>query len=331
MNSRERVQKVLRRELPDRLPFNFWMDRDLMVKLDGKFGENFRLTHYDVDVVETFFLANWFPELDHKLITDETTSWQVEPMIDSITEAAKLKLPDAQDDKIYELIRKDRLKYPDKALFALLTTPLDVLLPLRLFEGMFLDFYDYPNETKEFVNRVGNTLTEMARNACSMGIDVLYIAGDICSAKGPLMSKEQLVKYCFEPLKGAVAEAKKAGIPVLYHTDGAVMDILDLFVEYGYDGINPLQPHLNDIATFKENYGNKLLIYGGLDNCYKIPDGTPDDVARHVRETFNILGRNGGYIASTHDIPKYVPLDNIDILVKTIKECTYTSIEGGTK
>lgn len=28
MTSRERVQKVLSGQLPDRLPFNFWMDRD---------------------------------------------------------------------------------------------------------------------------------------------------------------------------------------------------------------------------------------------------------------------------------------------------------------
>ena len=331
MNSRERVQKILRRELPDRLPFNFWMDRDLMVKLDGKFGENFRVTHYDVDVVETFFLANWFPELNRKTVADETAAWWLEPKIESIAKAAELILPDTQDHKIYTLIQEDRCKYPDKALFALLTTPLDVMFSLRAFEGMFLDFYDYPKETEEFLHRVGRTLAKMARNACSMDIDVLYVAGDICSAKGPFMSKDQLVRYCFEPLRGVVAEAKKAGIPVLFHTDGAVMDILDMFVEYGYDGINPLQPHLNDIRTFKEKYGNKLLLYGGLDNCYTIPDETPENVARHVRETFNILGRNGGYIASTHDIPNYVPLENIDILVKTIKECTYTSIEGGTK
>lgn len=327
MNSRERVQKVLKRELPDRLPFNFWMDRDLMAELDKKFGENFRVTYYGADVIETFFLVNWFPELEEKkkknLINDGSTVWQIEPLISSITEAKNLTMPDPYDNKIYEMIKCYRKKYPDKAIFALLPTPLEVIYTLRLFEGMFLDFYDYPKETQEFVNRVGEILAVMSEKACSMDIDVLYIAGDICSSKGPLMSREQLVKYCFEPLKGAIKQAKDAGIPVFYHTDGAVMGILDLFVAYGIEGINPLQPHLNNIKEFKKRYGDKLIVYGGLDNCYIIPNGSVEDVVNHVKYTFEILGKGGGFIASTHDIPRYVPLQNIDAMVATIKNCRY--------
>lgn len=323
MNSRERVKKVLNRELPDRLPFNFWMDRDLMKKLDEKYGENFRVNHYGVDVIESFFQAEWFPELKREFIMDETTSWQVKPLKESILEAEKLNMPDAEDERIYQLLKSDRKKYPDKAIFALITTPLDILLSLRLFEGMFLDFYDYPEEVEKFLYRAGNILAGMSRKACALDIDVLYVAGDICSAQGPLMSRDLLVRFGFEPIKGIVDEAKKAGVPVFYHTDGAVMDILDLFIQYGFDGINPLQPHLNDIGIFKKCYGDKLLLYGGLDNCFKIPDGSVEDVINHVEETFEILGKDGGLIASSHDIPKYVPLENVDAMVDTIKGCVY--------
>ena len=101
------------------------------------------------------------------------------------------------------------------------------------------------------------------------------------------------------------------------------MNILDLFVQYGIDGINPLQPHLNDISSFKRNYGDKLLLYGGLDNCFKIPEGNTNGVRKHVKETFEILGKDGGLIASSHDIPKYVPLENVDVMVETLKGCVY--------
>jgi hypothetical protein len=94
MNSRERVKKVLNKEIPDRLPFNFWMDRDMMKRFDAMYGENFRVSYYDADVIESFFLTEWFPELKKEFVTDETTSWQVKPLIDSILDAEKLSMPD---------------------------------------------------------------------------------------------------------------------------------------------------------------------------------------------------------------------------------------------
>lgn len=57
MTSRERVNLVLENHIPDRLPFNFWMDRPLMAQLDIKLGENFRISYYDADVIETFPLV----------------------------------------------------------------------------------------------------------------------------------------------------------------------------------------------------------------------------------------------------------------------------------
>jgi len=299
------------------------MDRDLMKKLDEKFGDNFRITHYGADVIESFFKTKWFPELKGEYVKDEATSWQVKPKIDSILKVKDLIMPDVVDEKNYVLLKSDRAEYPDKAIFAFLISPLDRLLSLRLTENLFMDLYDYPDVAEDFLYRVGEHVATLAKKACELDVDVLYICGDICSSRGPLMSREFLEKYCFKPIQGAISEAKKAGIPVFYHTDGCVMDILDLFVKYGIDGINPLQPHVNDIRRFKADFGDKLLIYGGLDNCFKIPDGSVEDVKAHVRETFEVLGKNGGFIASTHDIPRYVPLENVDAMVETIKECIY--------
>jgi len=323
MNSRERVLKILNRQIPDRLPFNFWMDRSLMKQLDMELGQNFRISHYGADVVETFFQIDWAPDLQKQRVANDFTSHQIKPLIDTFPEVSKLDMPNSEQDSIYKLVKEDRRKYNDKALFVLITTPLDVLFSLRLMEGSFLDLYDYSDEVEEYLHKVGAFLQNVVKNVCMLNIDVLYIAGDICSTKGPLMSREYLKRFCFEPIKGLIDEARRAGIPVLYHTDGAVMEILDMFIEYKIDGINPLQPHLNDIRKFKDEYGDKLLLYGGLDNCFIIPNGTPEEVKLHVSNTFDEIGKNGGFIASTHDIPWYVPRENIEVMVKTLKECVY--------
>jgi len=111
---------------------------------------------------------------------------------------------------------------------------------------------------------------------------------------------------------------------VFFHTDGYVMNILPLFVEYGIDGVNPLQVSANNsFEEFVEKYGDKLMVYGGIDNCFIIPDGTVDDVREHIRHLFAILGKNGRLIASSHDIPSHVPPENLDVMVETLKSCTY--------
>jgi len=131
------------------------------------------------------------------------------------------------------------------------------------------------------------------------------------------------------PYASELAEiARKYNIPVMFHSDGNVSELLDHLIKIGVCAVNPMQPHLNDAGQFKEKYGDKLAVYGGLDNCYIIPDGTPEDVREHVSEVFNILGKSdGALIFSTHDIPEYTPKENIEALISTIKnECNYQPI-----
>jgi uroporphyrinogen decarboxylase len=206
---------------------------------------------------------------------------------------------------------------------AMALSPLDVLFYLRQMENGMYDLFDYPDECQAFVNRVADYEVQLVEGLADRDVDIVYIAGDICSATGPMLSWDMLVRYVFEPVSKITDAAKKLGIPIFYHTDGAVSDVLDLFVEYGFDGINPLQPHLNDIGIFKKKYGDRLLLYGGLDNCYAIPDSTADGVRRHVRDTFDILGKDGGWIASSHDIPDYVPMENLEALTDELICCVY--------
>ena len=51
MTSRERVERAIRFEKPDRVPFNFWMDRRRMTELDARYGADFRPRHYGADIV----------------------------------------------------------------------------------------------------------------------------------------------------------------------------------------------------------------------------------------------------------------------------------------
>lgn len=323
MTSRERVRRVLHGELPDRLPFNFWMDRDMMAEYDRKWGADFRLTHYRVDVIEAFGIPDWWSGVPRKTIDDGKTSWQVEPMIDDILKALDLALPDPNNPALLSDIEAKRAAHPDKAIFSLMLAPLDIIEPLRLGEHLFMDLIDYPDVIHELMRRVSKVLTAATRRVCATDIDVLYLAGDICGKNGALISPSYLREFVFDYMREAIDIAHEAGKKVFYHTDGYVLDILDIFMDYGIDGINPLEPRYNDAREFARRTNGKLMLYGGGDNCIIIPNGSVDDVRAHVRDQFDALGREGRWIFSTHDIPSGCPLENLDAMVETVKSMRY--------
>jgi len=326
MTSRERVQCVLNNQKPDRLPFNFWMDRDLMAELDQKYGENFRVSYYGADVIETFPNLPFFAEFDENAISidDGKTTWTQKYPVENVTLLKNADYFDPHNTELYQYIKNDRAKYPDKALFALMITPLEVLFNHVGMEQLFYDMADYDDIMELVCQKISEIQLSAVDHIIDCDVDAIYLAGDICSTKGELMSEESLRRFCFEPVKKLVDRAHERGVKVFFHTDGYVMNILPLFVEYGIDGINPLQYGANNsIELFAEEYGSKLMLYGGMDNCFIIPDATACDVKNHIEYLFKTLGKNGRFIASSHDIPSKVPLENIDMMVKTIKSCVY--------
>lgn len=323
LTSRERVRRVLRRELPDRVPFNFWMDRDAMQRYDELLGDSFRISYYDADIIEVFPSIPWWQDLQVKTRRLSGTNWQLRPLVDSIEFSKELVLPDPNHVEYYDCIQNMRKRYPDKAIFVNILGPLDHAFALRLYEGVFLDMFDHPDALERFLMSVGDVVAEIVRYVCTLDVDAIYLMGDVCDNNGPMMSMELLRRFWLRPLERAIDTAKSTGFPVLYHTDGNVSKLLDLFVEARIDGINPLQYDVNDLEYFARYYGDRLLVYGGIDNRQIIPNGTFSDITRHIEYLFETLGRTGGLILSSHDIPGDTPKANLDMMVSIIKRCCY--------
>ncbi len=320
MTSKERVQLVLQWCKPDRLPFNFWMDRRLMANFEEKYGPYWRPRHFGADVWESFVLYPW-PSGERRY--ENGTSWLIKPLLDSVEELPGLELPDPDTDSYYDLLRKDRKELPEVFMTGALISPLGILDGIRGFQNFFLDVYDAPEILDDFGAKVAQINARLAENMIECGIDCLYLMEDLGSRDGLLMSKAHLDRFIIQPLIPALEVAKSHGLPVFFHTDGAVMDILDRFVELGIDMVNPLQPHLNDHQLFHQKYHGKLGLYGGGDNTYIIPESTPEEVRRHVLDLFHLHGAEGGFIFSTHDIPLETPLENVEAMLEALKECTY--------
>ena len=145
-------------------------------------------------------------------------------------------------------------------------------------------------------------------------LDMIYFYDDVASQKNLLMSRDMWMKYIRPRQQRIIDEAKEFDIPVMYHSDGAISEIIPDLIDMGVDLLNPIQCNLPgmDPKELKSKYGNKISFHGGIDIQDTLPHGTPNEVQKEVLERISVLGENGGYImSSSHHIQPDSPIQNV--------------------
>ena len=114
------------------------------------------------------------------------------------------------------------------------------------------------------------------------------------------MAPKHFREFFLPGLKRAVDAAHRAGAYVVKHTDGNIMPILDMIVETGIDGQNPLEPAAGmSIAKVRELYGNRVCLVGNVDCGPLLCWGTTREVKRTVRQCLKDGARNGAFMLSS--------------------------------
>jgi uroporphyrinogen decarboxylase len=101
-------------------------------------------------------------------------------------------------------------------------------------------------------------------------------------------------------------------IIVRYHSDGNPEAIIPELIEIGVDVLNPVQPECLDPAEVKRRFGDSLAFWGAMGTQTTMPFGSPEEVARVVRERIETIGAGGGLVlAPTHVLQPDVSWENI--------------------
>ena len=110
------------------------------------------------------------------------------------------------------------------------------------------------------------------------------------------------------------------GAKVIYHTDGAVMEVVDGLIDMGIDILQALQFNARamDPNRLKADYGSELCFEGGVSVQKTLPFGTSMDVEDEVKSLIDTLGVDGGFILGpSHAIQAGTPPENIAAFIDT--------------
>lgn len=168
-------------------------------------------------------------------------------------------------------------------------------------------------EEPEWVRDVSRVFTtQVLRNldaAMATGIepDGLWIYGDM-AFKTTTMCSPQMYKELFWPDHKRLADwAHAHNMKLIYHTDGNINGVMDLYVAAGFDCLQPLEVKASmDIRELCPRYGKELAFFGNVDVMTMISNDL-DLIEEEIREKLTAGKTTHGYVYhSDHSVPPQV-------------------------
>lgn len=157
-------------------------------------------------------------------------------------------------------------------------------------------------------------------------IDVVFICGADFGTQSSTFCSPNTFRELYIPYYKKVNDWIHAntGWKTFKHCCGAIESFMELFIESGFDIINPVQCSATgmDPRLLKDKYGDRLTFWGGgVDSQNILPFETPKEVRKQVLERCEIFANNGGFVFnSIHNVQAKTPIENIVAMIDAVKE-----------
>jgi hypothetical protein len=191
---------------------------------------------------------------------------------------------------------------------------------IRGMQELFVDLMLEETKVKKMLERVEAFETQLGLNQIKMGVDLMFVGGDVAYDKGMFYSPDTWRNF-FKPVLRNMCQAFKSAKPdlkILYHGCGNASVIFDDLIECGIDAYQSLEVKAGlDVVELKKKYRNRLAFVGNID-VRDVLTGDKRNLERDVLRRLN-AAKGGGYIPmSDHSVPDNVPVDNYDFYMDLI-------------
>jgi len=346
----ERIITVMRRKVPDRVPWALWGHFPAVPFLKyyswekaNRDGEESARAHmallraldYKMDLLKVtpyyrFMACQWGSNFHwennnespttSEVVVKETNDWEKLWVLDP-----KKELKEAI--RCVEILAKDLYGMP-----FIYTIPSPIVQALHGIsdpERVYTDIKEQPGALKEGLEIITQTTIDFAKECIAEGASGVFFGigggGDIWSK----MTKEQLVDYAFYYDKKILDAIRDVPIKLLHicsakgedpQKDGGYMES-GWFKNYPVDAINWYDNSFTPLEKAKEIYGNKFCLIGGVDQRETMLHGSPQQVETTVKDAIESAGENGGFmIGPGCTLNAETPLANYNAVAKAVEK-----------
>jgi len=292
MKGRERVQRAVLFQSPDRIPR----------ELPDPWGSD--ILRVDIDVA-----PRWTPNIEGE---DEWGCvWQKDPEEKTIGQVkihpisdysmlADYRFPDFDLSERYEKA-KDMIQGNAEKKFVLAIVPLSFIHRLQYLRGdveAWIDPYEHPKELCILLDRMADIAIDAIKHFAAIGANGIYSCDDWGLQDRPMFSPQIFRKF-FKPRYSRVYKvAREYGMLTFLHSCGYIIDLLDDFIEAGVQVIQMDQQENMGVEELSRRFGGKLCFWCPVDIQQTMVTGTLEDIRTYARGLIEAFGKfKGGFIA----------------------------------
>lgn len=184
---------------------------------------------------------------------------------------------------------------------------------LQQLRGMENLLADIAGESREFYRLLDDLLAFNLRwidKWVQLPYNGLHFADD-WGGQQSLMIRPESWRRIFKPRYAEMFQrVKDAGMDVWYHSDGRINDILGDLIEVGVDVINS-QTKVVGLDWIAQNARGRVAFRTDIDRQHVLPFGSPSEVQEEVHRTFEACGTADGGIIACGEIAPDLPLANV--------------------
>jgi len=345
MTPRQRVLALLTGQQYDRIPTDYWstpefdrrIKRDLGCSDDESLWRQLHIDaplclapqstvehHRDDPGADIWGVRH--QEVDYGTGTYSEVAYHPLGEVDSVEQVHDFAWPSA-DDFDYETFFHAVERHDGyRAIRAGCYEPFLLYCAMRGMERSLEDLLIEPAIAEAILSHIFDFHYEHNRRVFEAGrgkIDITYVAEDLGSQTGPLMSLELYRKFLMPNQKRMADLARLYGIHVFYHTDGAAYQFIpDLVDKVGIEVLNPIQWRCPGMERKRlvEDFGDRLAFHGAMDNQHTLAFGSVDEVIDEVRQNVRLFAGAKWICAPCHNIQPVSPTANIVAMYETIHE-----------
>ena len=152
-------------------------------------------------------------------------------------------------------------------------------------------------------------------------LHAVLIGNDMGSQRGLMISPELVRRFVIPGCRRLTEQAHSYGLKVIYHSCGAISDIIPDLIDAGVDIIHPIQALAAGMEPegLKEKFGDRVSFCGGVDTQELLVHGTPEDVRKKVEELKRLFP-TGLILSPSHEaVLPDVPPENIGALFDAVR------------
>jgi uroporphyrinogen decarboxylase len=353
LTSRERVNRALTRQDHDRVPRHetFWGDTIRRWQGEGLEGDGGTV----LDRLGSDFLAigGWnllFPGYNKKISEDDETITYVNGWLETVREwKGRSGTPEhidwgcktreaweetfkpaldshPHDDVDPEAYRATMRKGRDAGKWCFLNS-LESFEALRHLLGD-VECMIHLVEDPEWIAEISRGWTdcmlrrlEMQLEACGGEIDGVWCYGDMAFNHSTMCSPDMYREVIWPDHKRMTDWAHEHGAKFIFHTDGNVNGVMDLYLEAGFDALQPLEAKAHmDVRDLAPTVGDRLSLFGNID-VMTMSTNDLDKIEAEIASKFAAGKAANGYLYhSDHSVPPAVSWETYQGIIDLVEK-----------